>query len=167
MSNGHNTFSDELAPRRFRNCDACDPLIDNAPDVEEPLGVGPSDLGHLHPTSPFLAHRGISSDRERDGRILSSHPASMLAGVLRGCGTSRSVCISERDALHCGTSQVRVVPMTVRLHPTRLRMRITMPIAGAAHTFGRPPDVCEAIASYYLNGRRSRVAPASLPSTAC
>ena len=60
MSNGHNTLGDELAPRRFGNRDACDPLIDNAPDVEEPFGVGLSDLGHLRPTSPFLAHCAIS-----------------------------------------------------------------------------------------------------------
>jgi hypothetical protein len=69
MSNGHNTFGDELAPRRLGNRHACDPLIDNAPNVEEPLGGGLSDFGHLHPTSPFLAHRGISSERERDGGI--------------------------------------------------------------------------------------------------
>ena len=82
MSNGHNTLGDELAPRRFGNRDACDPLIDNAPDVEEPFGVGLSDLGHLRPTSPFLAHCGISKFPSRvHARRRSTRMRNIAFGV--------------------------------------------------------------------------------------
>lgn len=70
MTNDHNTFGDELTPRRFGNRHACYPFIDNAPNVEEPFGVGLSD--HLHRISRCLAHPGISSEKKPDDRILSS-----------------------------------------------------------------------------------------------
>jgi hypothetical protein len=139
MTNDHNTFGDELVPRRFGNRHACYPFIDSAPDVEEPFGVGLS--GHLHRTGRFLAHPGISPEKKPDDTILSSllppcspafypdaehHFNAYFRAYFRARRSSSSHELSESPA---DDSQ------TVKIHLTSIEMHITMSTASVTRPF--------------------------------
>jgi hypothetical protein len=87
--------TDALTPRRLRYRNACDPLGNIAPNVQEPFGVDLSIPEHLHLTSWFAAHRASPSDV---GFEASRSFASAARGACLGC---YSVLAHRLDVLRC------------------------------------------------------------------